>query len=125
MTKPKSAQVIAAWLGRICAAERPPSSVVAYNIGLFETKKGYTAYLIGADRYDETNSDWACRESFTPKDRHQPLPAGEFQDWEQAQAAAVQAVRDFLQTPQGSDSFLGRAQAVTVGFDDGELERIR
>lgn len=125
MAQANTADVIAAWLGRVCAAESPPPSVVAYNVGLFETKKGFTAYLIGADRYDGANSDWACRESFTPKARHQPLPLGKGVGWEQAHAAVVGAVREFLGSPPGRESFLARAQAVTVGFDDGELERVR
>lgn len=125
MAKPKTADVIAAWLGRICSTERPPTSVTAYNVGLLETTKGYTAYLIGAERYDEANSDWACREAFTPRERSRPLPSGEFDGWEQAQAAVVEAVRGFLASPPGQESFLGRAVAVTVGFDDGELQRVK
>jgi hypothetical protein len=125
MAKATAADVIRAWLGRVCSAERPPASVAAYNIGLFETKKGYTAYMVGADQYDEADGDWACRESFTPKDRYQPLPAGEFKGWEQAHAAVAEAVRAFLGSEPGRESFLGRAQAVTVGFDDGELERVK
>ena len=125
MAKAKTADVIPAWLGRVCSAEHPPESVVAYNVGLFETKKGYTAYLIGAGRYDEANGDWACRVSFTPRDRYQPLPAGEFKGWEEAHAAVVEAVRGFLGSEAGRESFLGRAAAVTVGFDDGDLERVK
>jgi hypothetical protein len=125
MAKAKTADVIAVWLGRVCSAERPPKSVVAYNVGLFESEQGYTAYLIGADQYDEQDSDWACRESFTPKERYQPLPAGEFKTWEQAQAGVVEAVRAFLASQPGKKSFLGRATVVTVGFDDGELERVK
>jgi hypothetical protein len=107
MAKAKTADVISAWLGRVCAVERPPASVVAYNVGIFETKKGFTAYLIGADRYDEADGDWACRESFSPKDRYQPLPAGEFAGWEQAHAAVAEAVRGFLGSPPGG----GRSSA--------------
>ena len=121
----KTAEVISAWLGRVCSAERPPEPVVAYNVGLFESKSGYTAYLVGANRYDETDGDWACRASFTPRERYQPLPAGEFGSWEEAHAAVVGAVRGFLDSQPGRESFLGRAVAVTVGFDDGELERVK
>jgi hypothetical protein len=97
---------------------------VAYNIGLLETPKGYSAYLIGADQFDERHGDWACRESFTPAERYLPLPRGGLAGWEQVQSAVVAAVREFLASPAGRASFLGRAVAVTVGFDDGELERV-
>lgn len=125
MAKVRAADAIPAWLGRVCAAENPPGSVVAYNVGLFETRKGYTAYLVGAATFDERNSDWACREAFTPAERECRLPAGEFENWEQVHQAVVAAVRAFLESAAGRQSFLNRAEAVTVGFDDGELERVK
>jgi hypothetical protein len=125
MAKAKTADVISAWLGRVCSAEPPPKSVVAYNVGLLESETGYTAYLIGADQYDEGDSDWACRESFTPNERYRPLPSGEFKSWEQVHAGVVEAVRGFLASQLGRESFLGRAVVVTVGFDDGELEQVK
>jgi hypothetical protein len=124
MAQATTGEVIATWLGRICASEQPPKSISAYNIGLFETKKGYTAYLIGAKKFDEANSDWACRSSFRPSERYLPLPAG-INGWEEVHAAVVEAVRNFLASALGAASFLGQATAVTVGFDDGELERVK
>ena len=124
MSKATLTQSVSAWLGRVSVTSAPPASVVAYNVGLLETKKGYSAYLIGADRYDERNGDWACRESFTPAERYLPIPGKGFGDWQEVHAAVVAAVREFLASPAGRDSFLNRAEAVTVGFDDGELERV-
>lgn len=123
MAKPTVAEKVSAWLGRVVAAGNPPASVVAYNVGLLQTPKGFSAYLVGADRYDEDDGDWACRESFTPAERYLPLPGGRA-DWQQVQVAVVAAVREFLASPAGRDSFLARAVAVTVGFDDGDLERV-
>ncbi|MGL4549577.1 MAG: hypothetical protein ACRC33_00205 [Gemmataceae bacterium] len=124
MAKATLTQIVSGWLGRVSAVGAPPASVVAYNVGLLETKKGYAAYLIGADRYDEADGDWACRESFTPAERYLPLPGKGFAGWQDVHAAVVAAVREFLASPAGRESFLGRAAAVTVGFDDGELERV-
>jgi hypothetical protein len=124
MAKATLAQSVSDWLGRVTAASTPPASVVAYNVGLLQTARGYSAYLVGADHYDERTGDWACRESFTPAERYLPLPRGGPAGWEQVQAAVVAAVREFLGSPAGRGSFLGRAVAVTVGFDDGELERV-
>ncbi len=58
------------WLGRICRTEKPSPAVAAYNIGLFETGDGYSAYLVGANNYSEDDSDWACDVSFTPRERY-------------------------------------------------------
>lgn len=115
----------AAWLGRVCADETPPDSVVAYNIGLFETPDGYSAYLIGADRYEEGDGDWACNEVFTPKERYCPIPGEGFAGWEDVHAAVVSATREFLASAAGRRSFLASAEVVTVGFDDGDLERVK
>lgn len=125
MAKLSVPQAVSSWLGRVCSAAGPPASVVAFNIGLFQTKKGFSAYFVGADQYDERNPDWACRESFTPAERYLPLPRGEHKDWQQVHASVVEAVRAFLDSPAGRDSFLAKAVAVTVGFDDGELERVK
>lgn len=58
------------WLCRVVASEAPPSSIVAFNIGLFETPDGYSAYLAGCESYDPANDDWATMEAFTPKERY-------------------------------------------------------
>jgi len=65
---------VAGWLHRVTANERPPASIVAYNIGLFETEDGYSAYLAGAGRFDPVSGDWACEEAFTPRERYLILP---------------------------------------------------
>jgi hypothetical protein len=49
---------VSAWLGRVAAVSNPPASVVAYNVGLLETPKGFSAYLVGADRFDAGSGDW-------------------------------------------------------------------
>lgn len=69
-----------AWLGHVCSTERPPSSVVAFNIGLFEAPDGYSAYLAGADHYDEEDSDWVCNETFTPEERYFALSSNELKE---------------------------------------------
>jgi hypothetical protein len=115
-----------AWLGRVCGDEKPPSSLVAFSIGLLETPDGYSAYLVGADHYDEDDSDWACDETFTPEERYFELPPGEFKgkQWKAILEAVTDATKGFLATPLGKTSFLARAEAVTVGFDDGDLVRV-
>jgi hypothetical protein len=115
----------AEWLGRVCQVETPPTSVVAYNIGLFLTETGYSAYLVGASRFDEDDGDWACEEAFTPAERYFPIPSEGFQTWEDVLSAVVAATRSFLNSPLAENSFLASAEAVTVGFDDGDLERVK
>lgn len=113
------------WLRRICAGETPASSVVAFNVGLFETEDGYSAYMIGAEQYDEGESDWACDEVFTPNERYFAFSGDAFAGWEEVVEVAKSAIRAFLASPEGRASYLARAQAVTTGFDDGDLVRVR
>jgi len=113
-----------AWLGRVCRGQQPPPSVKAFNIGLIETTDGYSAYLTGAREYSEDDADWAGDEAFTPHERYFQIP-GKWTGWEQVREAAVEATKAFLASPEGMQSYLAAAQAVTVGFDDGDLERVR
>ncbi len=113
------------WLERIVATEMPAPDVVAFNIGLLETDKGFTAYLVGSKSYDPNNDDWACNEDFTPTERYCALPSMRSEDtWETVQHRVAEEMRAFLSKANVRTSFLGKAEAVTVGFDDGELLRV-
>ncbi len=118
-------QEIEAWLARMAGAEEPPADIVAFNIGLFETATGVTAYLIGARWFDPADDDWACVVNFTPAERYLAVFEDPLVDWETALCETVAAIQRFLDQPQGQASFLGRAEAVTAGFDGGDLHRIR
>jgi hypothetical protein len=114
------------WLRRVSTAEKPPQSVVAYNIGILETEEGYSAYLEGADLYDPDDDDWACDGTFTPKERYVALPIGGAKaTWELVLERVAAAVRTYLASTEGRGSFLATATAVTVGFDGGDLRRVK
>ena len=125
MVEARFVESLAAWLNRVNAVEQPPESVVAYNIGLLETPDGYSAYLMGADHFDPEDSDWACEETFTPQERYFAMSRADVGgDWHAAQSAVVAAAQSYLQSAAGKTSFLANAKAVTVGFDDGDLEQV-
>ncbi|WP_420346006.1 hypothetical protein [Pelagibius sp.] len=116
-----------AWLGRVVEAECPPTTVIAFNLGLFETEEGCCAYLTGARRFDPDDDDWACDEAFTPSERYFPLdrtPTGS-EDWGYVRQQVIEALKAFLVSDVGRHSFLAKAEAVTVGFDDGDLFRVQ
>lgn len=113
-----------AWLDG-AGREEIPSSVAAYNVGLFESENGFTAYLVGAASYDADDPDWACDEAFSPANRYFELPRDVTgSDWEVAQRVAVAMVRAYLNDPESGSSYLRAAKAVAVGFDDGDLELV-
>lgn len=115
-----------AWLSRVRRSSPPPDGIAAYNFGLFESVDSYMAYLIGSRDYDPDDEDWACAEDYAPDEKYFPLPedltAGK--DWRSVQREVARLVRQYLKSPEASGSFLAAATAVTVGFDDGNLERI-
>ena len=116
---------VAKWLEEVVRVENPPPAVIAFNIGLFESPEGYCAYLAGAERYSDSDPDWARDEAFTPQHRYCVLEELEGRDWEEVQRSVVESLRGFLDSPLGGSSFLAKARAVTVGFDDGDLVPVR
>jgi hypothetical protein len=115
------------WLRRVDESSPPPQNIAAYNIGLFESDGGYTVYLIGSREFDSDDDDWACREDFSPTEKFFRLPESTFngKDWREVQRAVAGFVKRFVESPESSGSFLAPASAITVGFDDGALERVR
>jgi len=114
------------WLERVSSNEEPSDSIVAFNIGLFEIEDGeYSVYLIGAIAFDESNEDWACSEAFSPSERYCILPDVAGYEWSVVLDLLAEAVKEFIDSIPGRSSFIGSARAVTVGFDSGELVRVK
>lgn len=115
------------WIEKNIQVEKPDSSIAAYNFGLFESPEGYTIYLIGSKEFDADDSDWATVEDFTPKNKYYILPPAEYKDlkWDQAFAKVESIIKGFMKSETYKNSFLAKAKAVTVGFDDGDLVRLQ
>ena len=117
---------LAVWLSRLLTGQPPSSNVVAFNVGLFETESGYCAYLSGATKFDAESDDWAVEEAYSPSRREFPLPRDvfPFPKWQDALSQISAALKAALVRPELQHSPLAHAQAVTVGFDGGDLERV-
>jgi hypothetical protein len=116
---------IGTWLEEVARDEKPPPGIVAYNIGLFQSPEGYCAHLSGAARYSEDDPDWSRDDTYTPAHRYCVLGDLGGRDSDEVRRSVVESVRSFLGSPAGGASFLARAQAVTVGFDDGDLVPVK
>ena len=101
--------------------DRP--NVKAINIGLMQTQKGYSAYLIGSNEYDPENDDWACNEDYVPTDKYLELPLSKSLDWDVLQERVVKIIINLIQSK--NDSILNYVENVTVGFDNGELIKVK
>ena len=108
------------WLENIIKTERPVPEVIAYYFGIFKSDEGYQTYLIGSKEFDINDSDWACNQDFEPKNKYLTLGQEEIH-WESILAQVKSLVINFTQTNTFKNSFLERAQAIAIGFDDGDL----
>ena len=119
------------WVRGIIKNENPDKKIIAYKFGLFETPdvpSGYYLYLIGAKEYDEEDDDWAAgMGDFKPKDTYLPLPEKEFKkvEWEKVQQMVISTVKDFIKSDDFKSSFFNNAKAIAVGFDEGDLIRVK
>jgi hypothetical protein len=115
------------WLKTTTSKQPSMGHLIAFNIGIFENEKGYSVYIVGSKRFDDDDPDWACDGDYSSADNYLTLPdwCVKKQSWEQVLRNVVSEVERFLGSEAIEESFLKHAQAVTVGFDDGDLIRVR
>jgi|SRR5687767_5436007 len=124
-------EAFSAWTTEIIRAEKPDTSIIAYKFGIFETPdvpSGYYLYLIGAKKYDPQDDDWAAGfGDFRPKNTYLALPEKEFKNlkWEKVEKLVEKTVKRFTKSEEFKHSFFNNAKAIAVGFDDGDLVRVK
>ncbi len=124
-------EMFSVWINDIIRTEKPSKEIIAYKFGIFETPdvpSGYYLYLIGAKQYDPRDDDWAAGfGDFKPKSTYLGLPEKEFKDlkWDKVQTLIEKRVKQFVKSEEFKNSYFNDAKAITVGFDDGDLVRIK
>jgi hypothetical protein len=115
------------WLYSICATESPSVQIVAYNFGLYETQEGYSIYLTGSKIFNTSDDDWSTNIDFEPNIKYLALNINEYKSlkWEDVLEKVKFQLFKFIKTDQFKNSFFRYAKAITVGFDDGDLHRIK
>jgi hypothetical protein len=114
------------WLRGVIAAQPPGNDIIAFNIGLFETEDYFCVYLSGAGTYVETSDEWAIQPAYYPTNAFFGLhEQGAGHTWESCLSEVRDAVSDALKTGLLEGTPLANGRAVTAGFDDGELHRIK
>jgi hypothetical protein len=99
-----------------------PETVVAFNFNLAEP---WSIEIIGCDSYSEDDSDWACDESFRSGNLPFLLPASVVgSSWESVLEAAKGMVAAYLAMRSAGSDRLRKAEAVGIGFIDGDLHRV-
>ena len=127
MSKQEMKIEILDWLNNIENIDgMPPVDIIAFNLGLFQSDQGYMMYIVGAFEYTEDDDDWACIEPPKKSNRYLKLT-------QELQSLSWESILDFIKNAlyelESERSFdntiLKHATAITTGFDDGELIKIR
>ncbi|RDV15471.1 hypothetical protein DXT99_08220 [Pontibacter diazotrophicus] len=115
------------WLDRINKTESVSDSIVAFNFGLFETERSYTIYLIGSETFDEDDDDWATNVDFEPEEKYFELEPSTVngKDWESVLEVSEGLISEYVNSENFNNSIFKNAEAITTGFDDGDLVRVK
>ena len=105
-------ELILNWIKLLCIEEAPAESITALNFGVFESLNGFTLYLTGACDYDAEDDDWACSLDYEPKRKYLEIKV-------------VEILASLLSNTKIKESKLFYNRIITIGFDDGELLRIK
>ena len=102
-----------------------PEGIAAFHLNLYEAPASHDAEIVGCPTYDPTDSDWACEDIFMSEDPRFGLPhAAVGSHWDQGLNAAIQVLKTYLDSDSAGARRLREAQAVSVGFVDGDLHLV-
>jgi hypothetical protein len=111
------------WADR-ALTNRVPDEVRAFSFNLYEHVDAFAMELIGCSRYDAQDQEWACRELFAYRDPLFEMPHSLVgHEWRQGLEFGLTLVREYLRS-RSPGHRLCRAEAVTVGFVDGDLHLV-
>lgn len=113
------------WLLELSSDEVIPENIVALNFGVFESENGYCIYLIGSKNYDASDDDWACDVDYEPVDKYLNIEGVDVGvDPDKFLNEVIAILLDIISLEKIS-AWLLHIKYITVGFDDGVLEKIR
>ncbi len=112
------------WLDDVLEQDLP-EGIIAFNFNLYEGSKGtYDIQLIGADEFEEEDSDWACTDYYTTGENICYIKREkEIESWEKGLNYIKELVMQYLSEGKRSH-ILKNSSAVGIGFVDGDLEII-
>ena len=115
------------WISGINKNEKPKDDIIAFWFGLFESANGYTMYLIGSKEFDKNDDDWACNSDFEPKNKYFDLPSDYVfgKNWETVLNDSLSILTEYISSNEFNKSIFKDATAIAVGFDDGDLHRLK
>ena len=108
------------WLNALLSKPLP-SGIAAFNFNLYENsdeqEAGFAVQLIGVERFDDEDPDWACDEAYSSEEE---LFFFSSDDWEDALDMCAAWIECYLESGKFAD-ILKACSAVACGFVDGDL----
>ncbi|WP_347838572.1 hypothetical protein [uncultured Draconibacterium sp.] len=118
---------LTSWLNEIEKNDGiPPKEVVVFNFGIYQSDEGYVMYLVGGFEFTETNDNWAHLEMPKQDYRYLLLPAMvQDKPWQLVVEYCKNTLLEMESEGLLRKNLLKNAQFLTIGYDEGELTRIR
>ena len=113
------------WIEKLNSNERIPENIAALNFGLYEAEENYILYLSGSENYDENDDDWATEVDYEPKDKYINLPNSKNMDWKEILNEVEESIIEIINSNNFQNSIFTNIKNITVGFDDGDLIKIK
>ncbi len=112
------------WIDCVLKDATVPADVVAFCFNLYEENDGgWAMELVGTQRFDPEDEDWACDEATDFGSRENLYSWKAECEWEEALEYMVNELKQYLSCGKYAD-LLKSKQGVGVGFVDGDIEII-
>jgi hypothetical protein len=115
------------WIKKVENENPPGPKITAINFGMFQSDKGFMAYITGSEIYDKDDDDWAGETDYQPSRANKYfLIPGEITKrlkWAAALELVITTLNQLVEIEP--DRMLFKNRAVTAGFDDGNLTVIK
>lgn len=114
---------VSEWLGGVLN-EGVPEETAAFCFNLYEDAgNNWSMELIGSERFDAFDDDWACDEITDFGTREHPFLWNQAGTWDEILRGICEILKKYLQTGKYSEVLKSKI-AVGVGFTDGDIEII-
>lgn len=113
---------MASWIDNL-DLDHIPGEVAGFCFILYDgcDNTHWSMDLIGAERYDPEDSDWACDEVCDFGSRSPDFQWIRQAKWDTVLEEVISSLQAYLDQGKYADALKSKA-AVAVGFDDGDLE---
>jgi shikimate kinase len=115
-TRPSWSKDFLEWFD--CASQNVEPPIQGLNVNLYDSP--FWAQLVGSNRYDASDQDWACDEDYVSSIRFDFPSSLETAPWEDRLKMVSETLAEHLKAAPGTHPALAML-AVTVGFVDGDL----